>query len=48
MFTYCGQYCSKKTNTLYSLVNDEVVTGETPEQLVENIYEYLKVPLHCE
>ena len=46
--TYCGEYCSKKTNTLYSLVNDEVVTGETPEQLVENIYEYLKVPLYCE
>jgi uncharacterized protein YuzB (UPF0349 family) len=46
--TYCGEYCSKKSNTLYSLVNDEVVTGETPEQLVKNIYEFLKVPLHCE
>ena len=46
--TYCGKYCSKKNNILYSLVNNEVVTGETPEQLVENIYGFLKVPLPCE
>ena len=27
--------------TLYALVNGEVVTGNTPDELVDNIYQYL-------
>ncbi|PLT34005.1 YuzB family protein [Bacillus sp. V5-8f] len=38
----CLGYCGKCAASLYALVNGEVVTGETPEQLVENIYQYLE------
>ncbi|WP_414044681.1 YuzB family protein [Macrococcus equi] len=36
--TYCGQ-CS---DSLYALVNGDIVTGDTPEQLKENIYNHIK------
>lgn len=38
----CLGYCGKCANTLFALVNGEVVTGETPDELVENIYKYLE------
>lgn len=38
----CLSYCGKCYQTLFALVNGEVVTGETPEKLVENIYAYLE------
>jgi uncharacterized protein YuzB (UPF0349 family) len=31
-----------KVIILYALVNGEVVTGETPEQLVDHIYQFLE------
>jgi uncharacterized protein YuzB (UPF0349 family) len=34
----CLSYCGKCASSLYALVDGEVVTGETPDQLVENIY----------
>lgn len=37
----CLGYCGKCNNSLYALVNGEVVTGSTPDELVENIYKYL-------
>lgn len=37
----CLGYCGKCASTLFALVNGEVVTGETPDELVENIYQYL-------
>jgi uncharacterized protein YuzB (UPF0349 family) len=37
----CLGYCGKCAASLYALVNGEVVTGDTPEELVENIYTYL-------
>ncbi|WP_246945711.1 YuzB family protein [Bacillus pinisoli] len=37
----CLSYCGKCDNSLYALVEGEVVTGETPEQLVENIYQFM-------
>lgn len=37
----CLGYCGKCASTLYALVNGEVVTGNTPDELVENIYRYL-------
>lgn len=38
----CLGYCGKCFASLYALVNGEVVTGETPEELVKNIYQYLE------
>lgn len=38
----CLSYCGKCSRTLYALVNGEVVTGVTPDELVENIYQYLE------
>lgn len=38
----CLGACGKCAHSLYALVNGEVVTGETPEQLVEKIYEFLE------
>lgn len=38
----CLSYCGKCASTLYALVEGEVVTGETPEELVENIYKHLE------
>lgn len=37
----CLGYCGKCTQNLYALVNGDVVTGDTPDMLVENIYKYL-------
>ena len=38
----CLSYCGKCNHSLYALVNGEVVTGETPEQLVDHIYQFLE------
>lgn len=38
----CLSYCGKCYNSLYALVNGEIVTGDNPEGLVENIYTYLE------
>ncbi|CAH0344647.1 YuzB family protein [Bacillus sp. CECT 9360] len=38
----CLGYCGKCAASLYALVNGEPVTGDTPEELVENIYKYLE------
>jgi uncharacterized protein YuzB (UPF0349 family) len=38
----CLSYCGKCAQSLFALVNGEIVTGETPEQLVDNIYKYLE------
>ncbi|KAA9019959.1 YuzB family protein [Niallia endozanthoxylica] len=38
----CLGYCGKCAHSLFALVNGEIVTGETPEQLVDNIYQYLE------
>lgn len=37
----CLSYCGKCARSLYVLVNGEVVTGETPDELVENVYKFL-------
>ncbi|MEH7019021.1 DUF1450 domain-containing protein, partial [Bacillus sp. JJ63] len=37
----CLGYCGVCFEGLYALVNGEVVKGETPEDLVKNIYDYL-------
>ena len=38
----CLGYCVKCFDTLFALVNGDVVAGESPEQLVDNIYIYLE------
>ncbi|ESU71882.1 hypothetical protein T260_11055 [Geobacillus thermopakistaniensis] len=38
----CLSYCTRCAETLFALVNGEFVSGETPEQLVENIYRHLE------
>lgn len=37
----CLGYCGKCFESLYALVNGDVVTGSDPDNLVENIYKYL-------
>ena len=37
----CLSYCGKCASTLFALVNGEMVTGTSPEELVENIYQFL-------
>jgi uncharacterized protein YuzB (UPF0349 family) len=37
----CLGYCGKCAASPFALVNGEVVTGETAEELVENIFQYL-------
>lgn len=38
----CLGYCGKCATSLYALVNGEVVTGKTADELVENIYQFLE------
>jgi uncharacterized protein YuzB (UPF0349 family) len=37
----CLGYCGKCAASLFALVNGEVVMGKTPDELVENIYQFL-------
>jgi uncharacterized protein YuzB (UPF0349 family) len=37
----CLGYCGKCYASLYALVNGELVTGDSSEELVKNIYDYL-------
>ncbi|GAA0326650.1 YuzB family protein [Bacillus carboniphilus] len=38
----CLSYCTQCASSLYALVNGDVVKGETPQELVDNIYAYLE------
>jgi uncharacterized protein YuzB (UPF0349 family) len=38
----CLSYCGKCAASLFALVNGEVVQGSTPDELVENIYQFLE------
>ncbi|MBE4907419.1 YuzB family protein [Bacillus luteolus] len=38
----CLSYCGKCASTLFALVNGEVVTGDDPDSLVDNIYKFLE------
>lgn len=37
----CLGYCGKCAAGLFALVNGEFVGGQTPDELVENIYQFL-------
>lgn len=38
----CLGYCGICASSLYALVNGDIVKGETPQELVANIYQYLE------
>ncbi|WP_430535195.1 YuzB family protein [Listeria rocourtiae] len=38
----CLTYCDLCASSMFALVDGEVVRGETPEDLVANIYQFLK------
>lgn len=38
----CLSYCGICDASHFALVNGETVTGSTPEELVENIYQFLE------
>lgn len=38
----CLGYCGRCSRKLFALVNGEVVTGENPDDLVTNIYQFLE------
>lgn len=37
----CLGYCGKCSSSLYALVNGEVVSGDTTDELVKNIYTFI-------
>ena len=38
----CLSYCGTCSASMYALVNGDIVTGDSPEELVDHIYEYLE------
>lgn len=38
----CLSHCGLCSQSLFALVNGDRVTGETPEELVENVYQHLE------
>lgn len=38
----CLGYCGKCANTLFAMVNGDIVTAENADQLVERVYEYIE------
>ena len=38
----CLSYCSLCSETLFAIVNGDVVEGDSPSDLVEKIYQYIE------
>ncbi len=38
----CLSYCGICEDTLFAVVNGEIVKGSTPDGLLENIYQYIE------
>lgn len=38
----CLSHCGKCARSLFAIVNGDVVSGETPDELVANIYKFLE------
>jgi len=38
----CLTYCGQCNDSLYALVNGDIVTGDTPELLKQNIYKHIE------
>lgn len=41
MESSCLSYCSLCSEKLFAVVEGEVIQGETPEELVKNIYDFI-------
>ncbi|HSI65950.1 MAG TPA: YuzB family protein [Planococcus sp. (in: firmicutes)] len=37
----CLSYCTKCAESLFALVNGEIVEAETPEELTKKVYEFI-------
>ncbi|ETP68225.1 YuzB family protein [Planomicrobium chinense] len=38
----CLSYCTKCSESLYALVNGEIVEADSPEELTKNVYEFIE------
>ena len=38
----CLSYCTKCSESLYAIVNGDIVEADTPSELVTNIYKYIE------
>lgn len=38
----CLSYCTRCSETLYALVNGELVEADTPEELTKKIYQFIE------
>ncbi|CEG23371.1 hypothetical protein BN1080_02345 [Planococcus massiliensis] len=38
----CLSYCTQCAESLYALVNGEIVEGDTPEELTQKVYEFIE------
>jgi len=38
----CLSYCTKCVNSLYAIVNGEIVEADTPKELTERIYQFIE------
>lgn len=38
----CLSYCTKCSESLYALVNGEIVEADTPDELTQNIYDFIE------
>lgn len=38
----CLSYCTKCAETLYALVNGEIVEADTPDELTRKVYEFIE------
>lgn len=38
----CLSYCTLCADSLYAIVNGEIVKADTPEELTKNIYQYIE------
>ncbi|MGI2329287.1 YuzB family protein [Planococcus sp. YIM B11945] len=38
----CLSYCTKCAESLYALVNGEIVEADTPEELTQKVYDFIE------
>lgn len=38
----CLSYCTQCSESLYALVNGEIVEGDSPEDLTQKVYEFIE------
>ncbi|MDN7247226.1 YuzB family protein [Planococcus shenhongbingii] len=38
----CLSYCTKCSESLYALVNGEIVEADSPEELTQKVYEFIE------